>query len=88
MLLGILALDRRFILIILTGYTHPLATAFGASKLPPPPDLEAFDQLARIVEARLKASLRRLVVATYNNVGMPRAYCGSAGGFVIGLIGR
>lgn len=30
----------------------------------------------------------RLVVATYNNVGMPRAYCGSAGGFAIGLIGR
>ncbi len=29
----------------------------------------------------------RLVLATYNNVGMPRAYCGGAGGFVIGLIG-
>jgi hypothetical protein len=30
----------------------------------------------------------RLVVATYNNVGMPRAYCGSAGGCVIALVTR
>ena len=29
-----------------------------------------------------------LVVATYHNVGMPRAYCGSAGGCTIALVTR
>lgn len=57
-------------------------------KLPPPPDPAVFEELKEIVEARLKASLARLVVATYNNVGMSRAYCGSAGGIVIGIITR
>ncbi|KAI0086516.1 hypothetical protein BDY19DRAFT_347928 [Irpex rosettiformis] len=51
-----------------------------------PPDPAVFDELADIVQERLRASLKRLVVATYNNVGMPRAYCGSAGGCTIALI--
>ncbi|EKM49495.1 uncharacterized protein PHACADRAFT_265007 [Phanerochaete carnosa HHB-10118-sp] len=55
-------------------------------KLPPPPDPQVFDEIKDIVEGRLKASLERLVVATYNNVGMSRAYCGNAGGMVIGII--
>ncbi|KAI0699089.1 hypothetical protein BC835DRAFT_1412741 [Cytidiella melzeri] len=51
-----------------------------------PPDPAVFDELADIIQERLKASLARLVVATYNNVGMPRAYCGSAGGCAIALL--
>ena len=50
--------------------------------------VDVFRELQGIMEQRLKESLHRLVLATYNNVGMPRAYCGCAGGFVIGLIGR
>ncbi|PSR83895.1 hypothetical protein PHLCEN_2v5604 [Hermanssonia centrifuga] len=74
------------------GYKHPWATALSlhagaGGKLPLPPDPAVFAELAEIVEGRLKESLNRLVLATYNNVGMPRAYCGGAGGFVIGLIG-
>ncbi|CAL1713112.1 unnamed protein product [Somion occarium] len=52
--------------------------------LPLPPDPEIFAELKGIVEDRLKACLGRFVVATYNNVGTPRAWCGSAGGIVIG----
>ncbi|KIP08082.1 hypothetical protein PHLGIDRAFT_127225 [Phlebiopsis gigantea 11061_1 CR5-6] len=55
-------------------------------KLPPPPDPAVFAELKEIVEQRLKASLARLVVATYHNVGMSRAYCGNAGGVVIGTV--
>ena len=55
-------------------------------KLPPPPDPAVFAELKEIVEGRLKASLARLVVATYHNVGMSRAYCGNAGGVVIGTV--
>ena len=57
-------------------------------KLPPPPDPAVFAELKEIVEDRLKASLARLVVATYHNVGMSRAYCGNAGGVVIGTVTR
>ncbi|KAK7690103.1 hypothetical protein QCA50_006750 [Cerrena zonata] len=55
-----------------------------AQNLPLPPDPEIFAELKGIVEDRLKACLARFVVATYNNVGTPRAVCGCAGGIVIG----
>ncbi|KAH8104586.1 hypothetical protein BXZ70DRAFT_596887 [Cristinia sonorae] len=54
--------------------------------LAPPPDPAIFNELASIVEEKLKESLAKFVVATYNNVGMPRAHCGSAGGISIGLV--
>ena len=53
-----------------------------------PPDPAVFEELAECVQDMLKASLERFVVATYNNVGTRRALCGSAGGVVIGLVGR
>lgn len=60
-------------------------TGFGGKM---PPDPAVFAELKGIVEERLKASLSRLVIATYNNVGMSRAYCGNAGGVVIGIVTR
>ncbi|KAI0917152.1 hypothetical protein AcW2_007366 [Taiwanofungus camphoratus] len=54
---------------------------------PPPPDPAVFNELAERVRAMLRASLARFVLATYNNVGTPRAVCGSAGGAVISLAG-
>ena len=54
----------------------------------PPPDPAVFNELAEIVREMLTESLQRFVLATYNNVGTPRAVCGSAGGIVIGLAGR
>lgn len=53
-----------------------------------PPCPEVFDELEERVRAMLSESLDRFVVATFHNVGMPRAYCGCAGGTVIGLTGR
>ncbi|TFY50238.1 hypothetical protein EVJ58_g11131, partial [Rhodofomes roseus] len=53
----------------------------------PPPDPAVFDQLADAVREMLTESLQRFVLATYNNVGTPRAVCGSAGGIVISLAG-
>ncbi|TCD70513.1 hypothetical protein EIP91_002858 [Steccherinum ochraceum] len=58
---------------------HPMPLA-------PPPDPAIFNELASIVEEKLKESLAKFVVATYNNVGMPRAHCGSAGGLTIGIV--
>ncbi|THH31458.1 hypothetical protein EUX98_g2730, partial [Antrodiella citrinella] len=55
-------------------------------QLAPPPDPAIFNELASIIEENLKESLAKFVVATYNNVGMPRAHCGSAGGLSIGII--
>ncbi|OSD07231.1 hypothetical protein PYCCODRAFT_1456139 [Trametes coccinea BRFM310] len=55
--------------------------------LPPPPDPAVFAEVADRVRAILTDSLDRFVVATFHNVGMPRAYCGCAGGTVIGLTG-
>ncbi|CDO71456.1 hypothetical protein BN946_scf184909.g50 [Trametes cinnabarina] len=55
--------------------------------LPPPPDPAVFAEVADRVQAILTESLDRFVVATFHNVGMPRAYCGCAGGTVIGLTG-
>ncbi|KAI0761948.1 hypothetical protein BD413DRAFT_495446 [Trametes elegans] len=57
------------------------------SGLPPPPDPAVFAEVADRVCAILSESLDRFVVATFHNVGMPRAYCGCAGGTVIGLTG-
>ena len=54
----------------------------------PPPDPAVFNELAEVVREMLTESLQRFVLATYNNVGTPRAVCGSAGGIVIGLAGR
>ncbi|KAI0354952.1 hypothetical protein OH77DRAFT_1496509 [Trametes cingulata] len=54
---------------------------------PPPPDPAVFAEVADRVRAILSESLDRFVVATFHNVGMPRAYCGCAGGTVIGLTG-
>ncbi|KAI0670797.1 hypothetical protein C8Q78DRAFT_1138400 [Trametes maxima] len=54
---------------------------------PPPPDPAVFAEVADRVRAILADSLDRFVVATFHNVGMPRAYCGCAGGTVIGLTG-
>ncbi|KAI0648064.1 hypothetical protein C8Q79DRAFT_550619 [Trametes meyenii] len=54
---------------------------------PPPPDPAVFAEVADRVRAVLADSLDRFVVATFHNVGMPRAYCGCAGGTVIGLTG-
>ncbi|KAH9854690.1 hypothetical protein C2E23DRAFT_61607 [Lenzites betulinus] len=54
---------------------------------PPPPDPAVFAEVADRVRASLTDSLDRFVVATFHNVGMPRAYCGCAGGTVIGLTG-
>ena len=59
-----------------------------SQNLPLPPDPEIFAELKGIVEDRLKACLARFVVATYNNVGTPRAVCGCAGGIVIGTTSR
>ncbi|KAJ3486676.1 hypothetical protein NLI96_g4064 [Meripilus lineatus] len=53
--------------------------------LAPPPDPAIFNELAGIVEQNLKDSLDRFVVATFNNVGTPRAHCGSVGGLSIGI---
>ncbi|KZT73803.1 hypothetical protein DAEQUDRAFT_354926 [Daedalea quercina L-15889] len=53
----------------------------------PPPDPAIFNELAEAVREMLTESLQRFVLATYNNVGTPRAVCGSAGGIVIGLAG-
>ncbi|KAI0335911.1 hypothetical protein GY45DRAFT_1239860 [Cubamyces sp. BRFM 1775] len=55
--------------------------------LPPPPDPAVFAEVADRVQAILTDSLDRFVVATFHNVGMPRAYCGCAGGTFIGLTG-
>lgn len=54
----------------------------------PPPDPAVFNELAEVVREMLTESLQRFVLATYNNVGTPRAVCGSAGGIVIGMAGR
>ncbi|PCH40077.1 hypothetical protein WOLCODRAFT_98221 [Wolfiporia cocos MD-104 SS10] len=53
----------------------------------PPPDPAVFGELAEVVREMLRDSLERFVTATFNNVGTPRAVCGSAGGIVIGLVG-
>ena len=67
--------------IVTTGSRQPVPLA-------PPPDPAIFNELASIIEEALKESLAKFVVATYNNVGMPRAHCGSAGGLSIGIILR
>ena len=64
----------------------PLLTVPGQP--PPPPYPEIFEELEERVTAMLSDSLDRFVLATFHNVGMPRAYCGCAGGTVIGLTGR
>lgn len=64
----------------------PLLTVPGQPPLPPYPEI--FEELEERVTAMLSDSLDRFVVATFHNVGMPRAYCGCAGGTVIGLTGR
>ncbi len=56
--------------------------------IPPPPYPEVFEEVEERVIAMLCDSLDRFVLATFHNVGMPRAYCGCAGGTVIGLTGR
>ena len=56
--------------------------------IPPPPYPEVFEEVEERVVSMLSDSLDRFVVATFHNVGMPRAYCGCAGGTVIGLTGR
>ncbi|EJF63413.1 hypothetical protein BD309DRAFT_1030729 [Dichomitus squalens] len=63
----------------------PLLTVPGQP--PPPPYPEIFEELEERVTAMLSESLDRFVLATFHNVGMPRAYCGCAGGTVIGLTG-
>ncbi|KAI1789609.1 hypothetical protein LXA43DRAFT_1096196 [Ganoderma leucocontextum] len=63
----------------------PLLTVPGQPPLPPYPEI--FEELEERVTAMLSDSLDRFVVATFHNVGMPRAYCGCAGGTVIGLTG-
>ncbi|KAL1950319.1 hypothetical protein VTO73DRAFT_5443 [Trametes versicolor] len=65
--------------------SHHSDSLFGSP--PPPPDPAVFAEVADRVRARLSESLDRFVVATFHNVGMPRAYCGCAGGTVIGLTG-
>lgn len=65
--------------------SHPL---FPAKPLAPPPDPAIFNELAHIIQLNLKQSLDRFVVATFNNVGTPRAHCGSVGGLTIGLAWR
>ncbi|RDX53338.1 hypothetical protein OH76DRAFT_1212756 [Lentinus brumalis] len=55
--------------------------------IPPPPYPEVFEEVEERVIAMLCDSLDRFVLATFHNVGMPRAYCGCAGGTVIGLTG-
>ncbi|KAI0720510.1 hypothetical protein C8T65DRAFT_705746 [Cerioporus squamosus] len=55
--------------------------------IPPPPYPEVFEEVEECVIAMLSDSLDRFVLATFHNVGMPRAYCGCAGGTVIGLTG-
>ncbi|KZT12030.1 uncharacterized protein LAESUDRAFT_719991 [Laetiporus sulphureus 93-53] len=54
---------------------------------PPPPDPAVFGEITELVREMLNESLQRFVTATFNNVGTPRAVCGSAGGIVIGLAG-
>lgn len=66
--------------------SHRSDSLFGTP--PPPPDPAVFAEVADRVRASLSESLDRFVVATFHNVGMPRAYCGCAGGTVIGLTGR
>ncbi|PIL22545.1 hypothetical protein GSI_15234 [Ganoderma sinense ZZ0214-1] len=63
----------------------PLLTVPGQPPLPPYPEI--FEELEERVTGMLSDSLDRFVVATFHNVGMPRAYCGCAGGTVIGLTG-
>ncbi|RPD62442.1 hypothetical protein L226DRAFT_544245 [Lentinus tigrinus ALCF2SS1-7] len=53
--------------------------------IPPPPYPEVFEEVEERIIAILSDSLDRFVLATFHNVGMPRAYCGCAGGTVIGL---
>ncbi|OJT15262.1 hypothetical protein TRAPUB_8184 [Trametes pubescens] len=65
--------------------SHHSDSLFGSP--PPPPDPAVFAEVADRVRASLSESLDRFVVATFHNVGMPRAYCGCAGGTVIGLTG-
>lgn len=65
---------------------EPLLTVPGQPPLPPYPEI--FEELEERVTGMLSDSLDRFVVATFHNVGMPRAYCGCAGGSVIGLTGR
>lgn len=55
---------------------------------PLPPDPAVFGELGELVREMLQQSLDRFVLATYNNVGTPRAVCGSAGGMFISLVGR
>ncbi|KAI0071693.1 hypothetical protein K474DRAFT_577347 [Panus rudis PR-1116 ss-1] len=62
--------------------SHP---SHKSAQLHPAPDPLIFNELVNIIETRLQESLDRFVLATYNNVGMPRAWCGSAGGVVIGF---
>ncbi|KAI8978676.1 hypothetical protein BD414DRAFT_421796 [Trametes punicea] len=66
---------------------RPDSFSGSANSLPPPPDPAVFAEVADRVRAILTDSLDRFVVATFHNVGMPRAYCGCAGGTVIGLTG-
>ncbi|KAI0822284.1 hypothetical protein BC628DRAFT_1327653 [Trametes gibbosa] len=72
------------------SWPHAFASHQSDSLLgspPPPPDPAVFAEVADGVRAVLSDSLDRFVVATFHNVGMPRAYCGCAGGTVIGLTG-
>lgn len=70
------------------GYRPPAHLLGVPGQLPPPPYPEVFEEVEERVRAMLAESLERFVVATFHNVGMPRAYCGCAGGTVIGLAGR
>ncbi|EED82278.1 predicted protein [Postia placenta Mad-698-R] len=63
------------------GFEREMANA------PLPPDPAVFGELGEIVREMLQQSLDRFVLATYNNVGTPRAVCGSAGGMFISLVG-
>ncbi|OBZ71266.1 hypothetical protein A0H81_08359 [Grifola frondosa] len=64
-----------------------LSVAGSMTLPPPPPDPAVFAELAECVREMLDESLSRFVIATYHNVGMPRAHCGCAGGIVIAIIG-
>ncbi|KAI0754959.1 hypothetical protein C8Q80DRAFT_1266490 [Daedaleopsis nitida] len=67
---------------------HPSDHQLAVPGQPPlPPDPAIFEEVEERTLAMLSQSLDRFVVATFHNVGMPRAYCGCAGGTVIGLAG-
>ena len=69
-------------------YRHPDYLLGVPGQPPHPPSPDVFGEVEERVIAMLTDSLDRFVVATFHNVGMPRAYCGCAGGTVIGLTGR